>query len=128
MTNLNITQRRTGSVTILELKGNIRIGEGSVEFHNALREVVEKGEKNILLDLAEVTYLDSSGLGELVAGYVRLEKIGGSLKLLHLTNRINELMMITKLLTVFDVYDDEDKAVESFDDPPVQAAPARFLP
>lgn len=124
MTNLSITQRRNESVTILDLKGNIRIGEGSIELKQMVRDLVEKGETNILLNLADVGYMDSSGLGELVAGFVKLQRIGGSLKLLHLTKRINELMVITKLLTVFDVYEDEAEAVKSFSAPAAQTTSA----
>jgi anti-sigma B factor antagonist len=114
MNNLNITERRNGSVTVLDLKGNIRLGEGNIELHNILRFLVEKGEKRVLLNLAEVTYIDSSGLGELVAGYTTLQKNQGELKLLNLTLRVHELMVITKLLTVFDIYESESEAVNSF--------------
>ena len=114
MNNLTITERRNGSVTVLDLSGNIRLGEGNIELHNILRFLVEKGERRVLLNLAEVIYIDSSGLGELVAGYTTLQKNGGELKLLHLTDRVNELMVITKLLTVFDVFDSEQEAINSF--------------
>ena len=114
MKNLNITERRNNSIVILDLEGNIRLGEGSRELHDKIRLLVENGEKKILLNLANVSYIDSSGLGELVAGYTTLQKNAGEMKLLHLTRRINELMMITKLLTVFDVYENEEIAVNSF--------------
>lgn len=114
MNNLNITERRSGSVTVLDLKGNIRLGEGNIELHNILRFLVEKGERRVLLNLGEVTYIDSSGLGELVAGYTTLQKNDGELKILRLTERVRELMVITKLLTVFDVFDNEDEAIKSF--------------
>lgn len=114
MKKLEINQRREGFVTVLDLKGNIRLGEGNVDFHKALRILVEEGEKHILLNLAEVTYIDSSGLGELVAGYTTLQKNEGELKILHLTERVRELMVITKLLTVFDVFDNESEALASF--------------
>lgn len=114
MKNLNITERRNNSIVILDLKGNIRLGEGSRELHDTIRRLVENGEKKILLNLADVSYIDSSGLGELVAGYTTLQKNAGEMKLLHLTRRITELMMITKLLTVFDVYENEEEAVGSF--------------
>ena len=114
MNNLNITERRNGSVTVLDLRGNIRLGEGNIELHNILRFLVEKGERRILLNLENVTYIDSSGLGELVAGYTTLQKNGGELKILRLTQRVHELMVITKLLTVFDVFDNEQEAVDSF--------------
>lgn len=114
MKNLKITERRNGDVAVLDLEGNIRIGEGSAEFRAALRGLVARDEKKVLLNLSGVTYVDSSGLGEMVAGYTSLQKSGGELKLVHLTNRINELMTITKLLTVFEVFENETAAVESF--------------
>jgi anti-sigma B factor antagonist len=115
MSNLNITERRSDSVVILDLEGKIRLGAGNLELHQALRLLVERGEKKILLNLADVSNIDSSGLGELIAGYATLQKNGGDLKLLNLTDRVSELMMITKLLTVFDVYENEALAIESFD-------------
>jgi len=114
MKKLSIAERRTNSTVILDLEGNIRLGEGSRELHEAIRLLVEKGEKEILLNLANVSYVDSSGLGELVAGYTTLQKSGGQMKLLNLTERVSELMVITKLLTVFEVYEDEEKAINSF--------------
>jgi anti-sigma B factor antagonist len=114
MNNLNITERRSGSATVLDLQGDIRLGEGNTELHNILRFLVEKGERRILLNLADVSYIDSSGLGELVAGFATLQKNGGELKILHLTGRVHELMTITKLFTVFDVFDDEQEAIDSF--------------
>ncbi len=114
MNNLNITERRNGNVTVLDLQGNIRLGEGNIELHNILRFLAEKGERRVLLNLANVTYIDSSGLGELVAGFTTLQKNGGELKLLRLTERVHELMFITKLMTVFDVFDNEEDAVKSF--------------
>lgn len=122
MNNLNISERRNESVVVLDLKGDIRIGEGNIELHNILRSLVEKGEKKILLNLADVSYIDSSGLGELVAGYTTLQKNHGELKLLSLTKRVSELMVITKLLTVFDISDNEKEAVESFDNQTVKSA------
>ena len=122
MNNLIITERRNGPVTVLDLKGNIRLGEGNIELHNILRFLVEKGERKVLLNLAEVSYIDSSGLGELVAGYTTLQKNSGELKLVHLTKRVQELMIITKLLTVFDVFENEEIAVDSF-----SAAPGTIL-
>ncbi|HEX8734363.1 MAG TPA: STAS domain-containing protein [Pyrinomonadaceae bacterium] len=114
MKNLTFTERRTGDVIILDLEGNIRLGEGSMEFRQLIRRLVQDKEKNILLNLARISYIDSSGLGEVVAGYTSLQKIDAKMKLLHLTRRVNELMMITKLLTIFEVYDDEAEALKSF--------------
>ncbi len=116
MTNFNIAERRNDLVTILDLRGNIRLGEGSVELHEALRRLTESGEKKILLNMADVSHIDSSGLGELVSGYTTLHKTGGEIKLFHLSERIEELMEMTKLLTIFDIYDNESEAVESFTD------------
>jgi len=114
MTNLNITERQNDSITILDLEGKIRLGEGSAELHEALRLLAERNEKKILLNLAAVSYIDSSGLGELVSGFSKLHKSGGELKLFHLSERSNELMKMTGLLTVFDVYDSESEAILSF--------------
>jgi len=114
MNNLSITERRINSILILDLKGNIRLGKGNIELHKTISLLVERGEKNILLNLAGVTNIDSSGLGELIAGYSTLKKNGGVMKLLHLTKRVRELMVITKLLTIFYVYSSEAEAVKSF--------------
>ncbi|MGC2238898.1 MAG: STAS domain-containing protein [Pyrinomonadaceae bacterium] len=114
MSNLNITQRRSDSVVILDLQGKIKLGEDNLALHQTLRRLVEEGEKKILLNLAGVSNIDSSGLGELIAGYATLQKNGGDLKLLNLTERVSEIMMITKLLTVFDAFDDEAQAIGSF--------------
>lgn len=123
MNNLSITERRSGNVTVLDLRGNIRLGEGNIELHNILRFLVEKGERQVLLNLANVSNIDSSGLGELVAGFTTLQKNGGELKILRLTERVRELMVITKLLTVFDVFDDEQEAVDSFQHVPQKDEP-----
>lgn len=114
MKNLNITERRNSSILVLDLEGNIKLGEGSKELHERIRRLMESGEKKILLNLAKVAYIDSSGLGELVAGYTTVQRNGGEMKLVHLTERITELMVITKLLTVFDVYENEEEAINSF--------------
>lgn len=114
MSKLDITQRQVENVIILDLSGKVLIGESSIKFRTYLRELTQQGEKNILLDLAETSQIDSCGLGEIVAGFVSVQNNGGDLKLLNLTKRVNKLMMITKLLTVFEVYEDEEKAVNSF--------------
>lgn len=114
MSTLNITTRHSGSVAIVDLNGQIRIGETNINLHKTIHELVAGGERSVLLNLANVTHIDSSGLGELVAGHATLEKNDGEMKLLNLTQRVTELMMITKLLTVFDVFEDEAKAVASF--------------
>ncbi|HEY0323941.1 MAG TPA: STAS domain-containing protein [Pyrinomonadaceae bacterium] len=114
MNNLSINDRQVGDVTILDIDGNLRLGEGTAVLHKAIRRMLEAGQNQILLNLAHVTYIDSSGLGELVAAHVALSKSGGRIKLLHLTRRVNELMTITKLLTVFEVYENESTALDSF--------------
>ncbi len=121
MNNLEITERRQDGVTVLDLHGNIRLGQGNIHLHQALRVLVENGEKRLLINLADVTHIDSSGLGELVAGYTTLQKNGGELKLLKLTERVKELMVITKLLTVFETFDDEQEAIASFGVPAAEA-------
>jgi anti-sigma B factor antagonist len=115
MSNLNITVRHISSVVVVDLAGQIRLGLGNIDLHRKIRELVESGEKHVVLNLADVSHIDSSGLGELVAGYASLQKNGGELKLLNLNDRAIELMTITKLFTVFDVFDDETAAINSFD-------------
>jgi anti-sigma B factor antagonist len=114
MAELNIKERQAGDVTVLDLEGKITIGEGSVSLRNAIRGLVENGKKKILLNLAGVSYVDSSGLGELVSSYSSVTKDGGQLKLLNLTQKIQDLLAITKLLTVFDVYEEESTALSSY--------------
>ena len=109
MNKLTINQRNYQEETILDLAGNIKMGEDVVRFRQALRLLITEGEKKILLNLADITQIDSGGLGELVAGYISLQKSGGELKLLNLTSRVSELVMITKLLTVFDSFENEEE-------------------
>lgn len=115
MSKLTIRERQINNTSVLDLDGKLRLGEGSQEFHNAIRTLIEKGRKNIVVNLENVTSIDSSGLGELVAGYVAVTRSGGQINLLHLSKRVHELMFMTKLLTVFDVYDSESEAVNSFE-------------
>ena len=114
MAELNINERQAGDVTVLDMSGKITIGEGSVSLRSAIRRLLEEGKKRILLNLAGVSYIDSSGIGELVSSYTAINKEGGQLKLLNLTQKIKDLLTITKLLTVFDVYDSEAEALNSF--------------
>ena len=109
-----INERRVGKVTVLDLKGTLRIGGGTVSLHKSIRCLVEAGKTEILLNLAGVTQIDGSGLGELISSHVTVKNKGGQIKLIHLTESLRELMTITKLLTVFDVYDDEPEALVSF--------------
>src|SRR5437868_347308 len=114
MAELNIRERQAGDITVLDMDGRITIGEGSVALRSAVRRLIEEGKKKILLNLAGVGYVDSSGIGELVSSYTTINREGGQLKLLKLTQKIKDLLTITKLLTVFDVYDDEAEALNSF--------------
>jgi len=114
MAELNIRERQAGDVTILDMEGKITIGEGSVSVRSAIRRLLEEGKKKILLNLGGVSYVDSSGIGELVSSYTTIGREGGQLKLLNLTQKIQDLLGITKLLTVFDTYDDEATALNSF--------------
>jgi anti-sigma B factor antagonist len=114
MAELNISERQAGDVTVLDLGGKITIGEGSVSLRHAIKRLMEEGKKKILLNLAQVGYVDSSGIGELVSSFTTINRDGGQLKLLNLTQKIQDLLAITKLLTVFDVYEDEATALNSF--------------
>lgn len=111
---MTIETRTANGVTILDIHGKITIGEGSAEIRNRVRDLLQADRKNILLNLGDVSYVDSSGIGELVSSYTTVTNQGGQLKLLNLTKKLRELLAITKLLTVFDTFDDERKAIESF--------------
>jgi anti-sigma B factor antagonist len=114
MTNFKIKERQVTNVTVLDLSGKMRMEESGDLFCSTIHRLLEEGEREILLNLAGVTDIDSSGLGELIASSNTLRKNGGQVKLLHLTKRVRELMIISKLLTVFDVYDSETEALDSF--------------
>jgi len=114
MAELNISERQAGDVTVLDLGGKITIGEGSVSLRTAIRRLIEEGKKKILLNLSAVSYVDSSGIGELVSSFTTINREGGQLKLLKLSKKIQDLMTITKLHTVFDVYDEETEGLNSF--------------
>ena len=114
MAQLTIKERQAGDVTILDLSGKITIGEGSVQLREAVRKLLDEGKKKILLNLGDVSYVDSSGIGELVSSFTTTNNQGGRLKLLSLTKKIHDLLQITKLLTVFETYDSEADAVASF--------------
>ncbi len=114
MADINITERQAGDVTILDLDGKVTIGEGSVALRSTIRRVLGEGKTKLLLNLGRVGYIDSSGIGELVSSFTAVNKEGGTLKLLNLTEKIQDLLAITKLLTVFDVYEDEGEALSSF--------------
>jgi anti-sigma B factor antagonist len=114
MINLYINERRVEDVTILDLKGRERIRGTTMALHESIRCLVREGKVQVLLDLAWVKHIDSGGLGELVSSHVTLDENGGALKLMHMTESVQQLMTVTKLLTVFDVYDDEPEALASF--------------
>ncbi len=114
MAELNISERQAGDVTILDMSGKVTIGEGSVALRNTIRRLLGEGKKSILLNVGDVKYVDSSGIGELVSSFTAVNKESGSLKLLNLTQKIQDLLAITKLLTVFDTFDDEGEALASF--------------
>ena len=106
--------RQVNGITIVDLSGRITLGEGSVMLRDMVRDLVTKGQRKILLNLGDVTYIDSSGIGELVSAFTTVRNQGGELKLLNLTKKVHDLLQITKLYTVFDVKDDEANAVKSF--------------
>ena len=106
--------RQIDGVTIVDLSGRITLGEGSVILRDTVRELTSKGSKKILLNLGDVNYIDSSGIGELVSGFTTVTNSGGQLKLLNLNKRVKDLLQITKLYTVFDVHEDEAGAIRSF--------------
>jgi anti-sigma B factor antagonist len=114
MAGMTISEHQAGDVTVLDLGGKITLGEGSVSLRGEIRRLVEAGKKKLLLNLGQVGYVDSSGVGELVASFITVTRAGGQLKLLNLTGKIQDLLAITKLLTVFDVYEDEAAALNSF--------------
>ena len=114
MASLSIKDRQAGDVTILDLSGKITIGEGSVQLREAVRRMLDEGKKKLLLNLGDVSYVDSSGIGELVSSYTTTGNNGGQLKLLNQTKKIHDLLTSTKLVTVFETPDNEDTAVASF--------------
>jgi anti-sigma B factor antagonist len=114
MADLDVKERQAGDVTILDMSGEVRIGQGSIALRDVIRKLTGEGKTKLLLNLGGVNYVDSSGIGELIANYTTVTRLGGQLKLLNLTERIQNLLVITKLLTVFDVYEDEETALKSF--------------
>jgi len=111
---MQIEERKIGNVVILDLKGKLTLGDGDELLRNAVNRLVQAGQKHIVLNLGDVPYIDSAGLGEVVRTYTTVKKQDGMLKLLHLTKRIQDLLSITKLLTVFETFDNEAEAVVSF--------------
>jgi len=111
---MQIEERVVGDVTILDIKGKMTLGEGDELLKDKINSLVSQGHKKLILNLEGVPYIDSAGLGEIVRTYTTVSRQGGKLKLLNLTKRIEDLLSITKLLTVFEVFDSEDEAVKSF--------------
>ncbi len=112
--SMKASNRQVDGVTIVDMSGRITLGEGSVVLRDTIRDLVGKGQKKILLNLGDVTYIDSSGIGELVSAFTAVRREGGELKLLNLTKKVHDLLQITKLYTVFDIKDDEAAAIQSF--------------
>jgi len=112
--SLKLSIRQVGDVTVIDAAGRMTLGEGSSDFRDKIKELTASGNKRILLNLGEVNYIDSSGIGELVSSFTSVSTAGGALKLLNLTKRVQDLLQITKLYTVFEVFDDETSAIRSF--------------
>ena len=112
--NFRVSTRQVDGVNIVDCSGRITLGEGNVLLRDTVKELLAKGQKKILLNLGDVNYIDSSGIGELVSAYTTAKNQGGELKLLKLTKKVHDLLQITKLYTVFEVKDDEAAAVKSF--------------
>src|SRR6266699_578199 len=111
---MDIVERTVSDVTVLDLKGKMTLGEGDELLKDKINSLIQQGRRKVVLNLEDVPYIDSAGLGEIVRTYTTISRQGGSLKLLNLTKRISDLLSITKLLTVFDTYDSEADAVRSF--------------
>ncbi|HEY6274399.1 MAG TPA: STAS domain-containing protein [Terriglobales bacterium] len=111
---MKANNRQVSGVTVVDMSGRITLGEGSVVLREAVKDLLAKGQKKILLNLGDVTYIDSSGIGELVSAFTSVRNQGGELKLLKLTKKVHDLLQITKLYTVFDIKDDEAAAIQSY--------------
>lgn len=112
--SVKLTSRQVGDVTVIDAAGRVTLGEGASAFRDAIRTFAAKGDKKLLLNLADVSYIDSSGIGEMVSGFTTVTNGGGQLKLVGLSKRVKDLLQITKLYTVFEAFDDEAEAVRSF--------------
>src|ERR1051326_3023272 len=111
---MNASTRQVQDVTVVDLSGQIKLGEGSSVLRDTVKDLLAKGHKKILLNAAEITYIDSSGIGELISAFTSVRSQGGELKLLKLTKKFHDILQITKLYTVFDVRDDEAQALAAF--------------
>jgi anti-sigma B factor antagonist len=112
--SVSVESRQNGDVTIVDLVGRVTLGEATGKLRDAVRGIIAKGNKKILLNLVGVSYIDSAGLGELVSAYTTVTNQGGQLKLLNVADRVHDLMQVTKLVTIFEVYQNESIAVLSF--------------
>ena len=111
---MKIDERSVGNVTILDISGQIKLSQGDMMLKDKIHSVVHQGQKNILVNLAKVDYVDSAGLGEIISSHTTVMRAGGTMKLLNLTKKMRDLLSITKLLTVFETFDSEQEAVKSF--------------
>lgn len=111
---MKINVRQSDGITIIQVKGKVTIGEGDIALRQAVHDVLDSGAKNVLVDLSEVTTIDSSGVGELVSSYTTVTNRGGKLKLLNLPPKVVDILQITQLITVFEVHDNEQEAIASF--------------
>ena len=111
---MKLSSRQVGGVTVFDISGRVVLGEDTALLRSSIRDLLAQGKKKILVNMGEATHIDSSGLGELVTSCVSVRKAGGDMKLLKLTKKVNDVLQVTKLYTVFDIYDDEGKALKSF--------------
>jgi anti-sigma B factor antagonist len=114
---MNIAERQVGDITIIDLQGNIMFEDGDQELRAAVLRALESGRKNLVLNMAEVPYLDSAGLSEVVRSFVAVRKRGGRMVLMELTRKVNDLLTIANLLTIFETFDSEADALSSFGPP-----------
>ena len=112
--SVKLITRQVGDVVVIDATGRITLGEGASAFRDTIRDLATRGEKKVLLNLSDVSYIDSSGIGEMVSGFTTVTNNGGKLKLVGLSKRVKDLLQITKLYTVFEAYDDETEAIRSF--------------
>jgi anti-sigma B factor antagonist len=111
---MKMIDRQAGDVTVVGLNGRLVLGDETALFRNTVRDLISRGRKNLLLNLADVPFIDSSGIGELVSAFLAARREGGNVKLLNLTRRVHDVLQIVKLMTVFEVFDNEAAALESF--------------
>ena len=111
---MDIKERVVEGVSVLDISGKIVLGEGDIQIKDRIKDLLADGQRSILLNLGDVSYIDSAGLGALISGYTTVKREGGQLKLVNLTKRIKDLLAITKLITVFDTYENENEAVGSY--------------